>query len=485
MSTAHYKDLREYLALLEPAGLLQHLTAEVDLKHELGAICARSLDRHGPALFFENIKGYPGKPLVANTISTLDQVAIAFNTEPDEAQIHERVVYGLTNRVPSEVVASGPCKQVIHAGDAIDIYEIPTPVWHELDGGPFLGTTAGCITRDPRTGVHNMGSYRVMILDRNTLTLNARGPHPVGSTAVGSSYGGPADPGADAHILHNEASGLPTPIAIALGMDPLLTLASGTGVPVDGQGYAEYEAAGGWRGSPTELVQCETSDLLVPAHAEMVVEGEVVPAARAPEGPHGESTGFYGENPAAFVIKIKCITHRKNPVTYGLICRLIEDYPRFLLRSGTFQTRLVQASGMDNIKEVFFPEVGRNGMLIVSAAIRNADEPGRIIATVWEHLGFRWVIVVDEDCNVRDWNDVMWRVCAAAVPGRDIIKGPERSRPAREHAEVDFVDFVPPACGIGIDATMRYKDTRFPPVNTVSKELMGTVAGRWKDLGLA
>jgi 4-hydroxy-3-polyprenylbenzoate decarboxylase len=216
----------------------------------------------------------------------------------------------------------------------------------------------------------------------------------------------------------------------------------------------------------------------------MVVEGEVVPGARAAEGPHGESTGFYGENPAAFVIKIKCITRRKDPVTYGLICRLIEDYPRFLLRSGTFQTRLVQATGMDNIKEVFFPEVGRNGMLIVSASIRDAEEPGRIMAAVWEHLRFRWVIVVDEDCNVRDWNDVMWRVCAAAVPGKDIVRGPELARESREHAEVGFVDFVPPPRGMGIDATMRFKDTRFPPVNTVSKELMISVAGRWSELGL-
>jgi 4-hydroxy-3-polyprenylbenzoate decarboxylase len=482
MPAVPYTDLRGYLGLLEAAGLLQHITAEVDPKHELGAICARSLDRQGPALQFDNITSYAGKALVANLISTLDQVAIAFNTDADEGRIHERVVDGLKNRVPSEVVQSGPCKQVIHTGDDIDIYEFPSPVWHELDGGPFLGTTAGCITRDPQTGAHNMGAYRVMIKDRDTLTMNARGPHPVGSTVTGSSYGGPTDPGADAHILYNEASGRPTPIAIAMGMDPLLTLASGTGVPVDSQGYAEYEAAGGWRGSPTELVACETSDLLVPAHAEMIVEGEVVPGARAPEGPHGESTGFYGENPAAFVIKIRCITHRKDPLTYGLICRLIEDYPRFLLRSGTLQNRLIHATGMDNIKQVFFPEVGRNGMLIVSATIRSAAEPKRIMDAVWEHLRFRWVIVVDEDCNVRDWNDVMWRVCAAAVPDKDIIAGPLLSRQSREGAEVDF---VPPPCGMGVDATMRFKETRFPPVNTVSKELMGRVAERWKDLGLA
>ena len=107
----------------------------------------------------------------------------------------------------------------------------------------------------------------------------------------------------------------------------------------------EYEVAGGWRGAPTELVKCKTSDLLVPARSELVVEGEVLANERMPEGPHGESTGFYGENRKAFVIRIKAITHRSNPVTYGLICQRVEDYPRQLLRSGSMQHRLVDQSG--------------------------------------------------------------------------------------------------------------------------------------------
>lgn len=477
-----YQDLRGFLALLESAGLVKRITAPVDLKHEIGAISARSLDRHGPALVFENVKGYEGMPFVTNVISTNEQVALAFNCAPDEESIFQRVVEGLTDRLPSEIVSTGPCKEVVLTGDDIDIYKWPTPIWHELDGGAFIGTTAGCITMDPDTGAHNMGSYRVMIIDKDTLTMNARGPHPVGGEARGGSYGGASDLGAAEHILANERKGLPTPIAIAMGMDPLLTMASGTGVPADAQGYKEYEAAGGWRGSPTELVRCQTSELLVPANAELIIEGEVVPGARLHEGPHGESTGFYGENPAAFVIKVKCITHRKDTLTYGLICRLIEDYPRFLLRSGTLQTRLIQETGMDNITQVYFPEVGRNGMLIVAAKIRSADEPRRIMEAVWDSIKFRWVIVVDEDCDVRNWDDVMWRVCAAAIPDNDVIRGKDLPRPSREESEVDF---VPPVCGMGIDATMRFKDATFPAVNTVSRELMGKVAARWKELGLA
>jgi phenyl-phosphate phosphatase/carboxylase subunit beta len=473
-SRVKYKDLREYLQLLESAGLLHRIKAEVDLKHEIGAIAARSLERKGPALLFENVKGYAGMPLVTNIISTTEQLAVAFNTEADEEKIHERIVAGMRHRIPSITLPSGPCKDVIIMGEGIDIDMIPTPYWHEQDGGRYLGTTAGIVTRDPITGCLNMGSYRVMIKDRYTLSMAG------GLRGRESSTG----PGGGDHILDNENTGRPTPIAIVMGMDPLLTLASGSPVPpiADGaNGSMEYEAAGGWRGAPAELVKCETSDLLVPAHAEMIIEGEVVPNARTPEGPHGESTGFYGENQAAFLIKIKCITHRQNIVTYGLICQRVEDYPRQLLRSGSLLTRVIQKTGFTNIKEAYFPEVGRHGMLIVAAEIRDKDEPRRIMEGIWNTESWRWIIVVDEDCNVRDWDEVMWRVAAAVEPERDTIMGKGHTRRQLERGEVDF---NPPSRGMGIDATMKFKDAKFPPVNKVSSALMDKVAARWDEFGL-
>ena len=170
-------------------------------------------------------------------------------------------------------------------------------------------------------------------------------------------------------------------------------------------------------------MQCETSDLLVPADAEVVVEGEVLPYERTEEGPHGESTGFYGQNKAAFVIKVKAITHRKDPLTYGLICQRVEDYPRQLLRSGSMQSRLVQRTGKTNIREVYFPEVGRHGMLIVSADIQSREEPREIMEAIWDAEAWRWIIVVDDDCNVRDWEEVMWRVVSAADVDDDVFPG--------------------------------------------------------------
>jgi UbiD family decarboxylase len=288
-----YRDLREYLNLLEAKKLLRHVTAPVELKHELGAITALSLSRKGPALSFDNVVGYSGLPLVTNIISTTEQLAVAFNTDVDERQIQERVVSGMNNRIPSLTLNTGPCKDVILTGDNVDLDIIPTPWWHEHDGGRFLGTTAGVVTRDPLNGNLNMGAYRAMIKDKKTLSVTGG----IRGRAASSGAGG------GDHILDNEREGKPTPVAIVMGMDPLLTLTNGSPVRPGPNGSMEYEVAGGWRGAPTELVKCETSDLLVPAWAEMVIEGVVVPNVRTNEGPHGESTGFYGENKAAFVMQ--------------------------------------------------------------------------------------------------------------------------------------------------------------------------------------
>ena len=470
-----YRDLREYLDLLEAKKLLHRIKAPVDLKHELGAVTALSLSRKGPALYFENVNGYSGIPLVTNIISTTEQLAVAFNTDVDEKCIQEQVIKGMNQRIPSVTMETGPCKEVVLTGDDVDVNIIPTPWWHEHDGGRFLGTTAGVVTRDPETGILNMGAYRAMIKDKRTLSITGG----IRGRAASSGHGG------GDHILDNERAGKPTPVAIVMGMDPLLTLANGSPVRPGADGSMEYEVAGGWRGAPTELVKCETSDLLVPAWAEMVIEGVVLPNARTDEGPHGESTGFYGQNQAAFVMEVHCITHRKNPVTYGLICLRVEDYPRQILRSGSMQSRIIEKTGFTNIREVHFPEVGRYALLIVSVKLNDKSDPLKIMNSIWEDTGelWRWIIVVDEDCNVRDWDEVMWRVAAAADPEKDIIMGKKHSYLGRM-AGGDG-DFTPPLCGLGIDATMRFKDAKFPLVNTVSSEMLAKAAARWKEFGLA
>jgi UbiD family decarboxylase len=322
-----------------------------------------------------------------------------------------------------------------------------------------------------------------MILDKDTLSVQIRGSHPVGEQPQPGERTGARADGLE-HILQNEVKGLPTPCAIALSMDPLLTMAAGSPVPADAEGMAEYEAAGAWRGSPTELVKCETNDLLVPANAEVIIEGEVLPSVRTPEGPHGESNGFYVAHQETFVMKVKCITHRAQPVSYGLYCWMVEDYPRDLFRGASFQRRLVERAGLTNIKHVHVPKVGRNGMVIISAKIRDAEDPRRIMEAAWENGGERWVVVVDDDCDVRSWTDVLWRVTYFAQPKDHIFHGPER--PARHEAGGVVDDpFEPPTSGLGIDATMHFKGYQFNPVNRVSPELRAKVASRWAEYGLS
>ena len=462
-------DLREFVQRLERNNDLKTFEG-ADWNLEIGALTEIGAEKNAPALMFDNIKGYEGMPLVVNLVANNDQLGVVFGTEPEEAKIYEKLVMGMRNRIPSRIRQTGPVKEEVYKGDDVDLFKFPTPWWHEHDGGQYIATTAGLITRDPRTGNLNMGSYRAMLKDKNTVSWS-------GGTR------GPAHPSGGDHILMNEAEGKPTPVAIVLGMDPYLTLATGSPVPGDEEGQAEYEAAGAWRGKATELVKCETNDLLVPANAEIVLEGHAVPNERTTEGPHGESTGFYGENKQAFVIKIDCITHRHNPISYGLICQLVEDYPRQLFRSGSFLTRLVKASGMENIHEAYFPEVGRMGMMIVRADLQEKGDPQRIMDAVWGLDRWRWVIVVDDDCDVRNWNDVMWRVVSAADPDKgEVLFGMQHA--AREAPRTDEQDYDAPRRGMGIDATMKFKDTYFPRVNRVNRELTSKAASRWHELGL-
>ncbi|MEE8517953.1 MAG: UbiD family decarboxylase, partial [Dehalococcoidia bacterium] len=146
-----YDSMREYMQVLDERGLLKHVTAEVDLDYEIGAISYRDLVRGGPGLLFENVKDYPGMPLVTNIMYSLDQLAIAFNGERDWAKLEERVHEGMRERLACNTVPTGPVKEVMVSGEEVDLSSLPTPLWHELDGGRYIATTAGVVTIDPKT----------------------------------------------------------------------------------------------------------------------------------------------------------------------------------------------------------------------------------------------------------------------------------------------------------------------------------------------
>jgi 4-hydroxy-3-polyprenylbenzoate decarboxylase len=261
-------------------------------------------------------------------------------------------------------------------------------------------------------------------------------------------------------------------------------------VAVDENGHMEYEAAGAWRGAATELVKCETSDLLVPANAEYVIEGELLPGERIVEGPHGEAGGFYGQNLRAYKLHVKCITHRKNPIAYGIICLLEEDYPRWLFRSGAFQDRLRRMPGLPRVKQAYFPELGGRGWggCIIAADIEDPADAKRLVDAAWEVAPNRWVIVVDADCNVRNWNDVMWRVVTAVRPGDDVFVGKAKHEGSEHGAgaraeEYDIDSQVPDPTGLNASFKFKFKD--LAPINRVSAELLAKAGARWRELGLS
>ena len=482
-SRVDYKDIREYAALLEREGLLRRVQAEVDLDGEIGAICARSLDQGGPGLLFENIKDYPDGKLITNIISTTPQAAIAFNTDQNDDRILDVIHYGKDHPIAPTVIDAAPCQEVVHTGDDVDLYMFPTPVWHEKDGGPYIGTTAGVTTANPENGYINSGLYRCMILDKTTMTAEMRGDHEIGEDPMKrGSQGGHVD------VLKNERVGKNSPIALAIGMDPLLTYVAGQGVPSDELEHAEYAVAGGWRGEPVELVKCKTNDLLVPAHSEIIIEGEVLAYERSPDGPWGENADIYNGYQKVFVVKATCITHRRDPMNYGLICRPLQDYPKFLMAAGL---RNNLGAALDIVSDAHvFPRTGNRPFAVVAARVDKPEDIETIIQAVESmpresYLSAlpRWLVIVDEGADVRDRDDLLWRFTLGVRPDKDIIVRPVRGR-----------SFGPAIPMLVIDATFKNKPElewgpgvdvgADPPVAKTTPEMARRLDARWQELGL-
>ena len=482
MARVQYKDLRGYLALLEQAGLLRHVNAEVDLKFEVGAISALSLDDEGPGILFENIKDHPGKKLVVNILSTTEQAAIAFNTEDDDIEIVNVIHQGKASPIPPRVVDAAVCQEVVLTGDEIDVSDIPTPIWHEKDGGAYIGTTAGVITADPTTRSINCGMYRCMILDKNHISVN-NGRYPVGAKPDPKTVrkGGSYD------VLKWEQLGQNAPIAIAIGMDPMTTYVAAQDLPAEGMQDAEYSVAGAWLGEPLELVKCKTNDLLVPAWAEIVIEGEILRDRRTEEGPWGENADIYAQSKSALVMQVNCITHRRDPINYGLICRPLLDYPKFLM-GGALKSYLM--SKLDTVRDVYvFPRSGNRPFTVISARVRQPEDVQRIVDAVatmpsesYLMVRPRWLVIVDEEAEIRDPGDLFWRLTLAVRPDKDL-----------EVTEVEG-GYQGGVQMLVIDATFRNKPemewgpgagaTADPPVATTSPELRQKVRARWHELGL-
>ncbi len=493
------RNLRDWIAEIDRAGELKRVNAEVDWDLELSSISRRVIKQEGPALLFENIKDHQRtacRKLFINGLGTQERVAMALGLPRDTSNqaMIEFIKGGLDKRIDPVKVASGSVKENIIKGDAINLYEFPVPKWAPLDGGRFINTYAATVTMDPDTKIMNVGMYRGMIGDdkRSIPVLLVRSQH----------WG--------THLSKYEQRGEEMPVAVVFGYDPLLLLLAAS--PISHPGYSEYDLVGGLRGGPVDLVKCETSDLYVPASAEIVIEGRVSPDTKTfqMEGPYGEYPGFYaGVAQPKPTIRVDCITHRDDPIFRGGIVGITPDgnrsesYYWVMLMYSAVIRRALENSGIPGILGVWGSRTTSFTNLRIQIDKTYRGQAKQVAAALWGLGGStilgKNLVVVDRDIDIFNDEAVEWAIAYrtnATMGAFQFFPGApchtlDPSLPISERDELKY--------GAGkwtrvlIDATVnwdlepqeQYGGRREPPLCTViPPEIDELLDRRWLEYGL-
>lgn len=413
-----YKDLRDFLKAVEGYRELRYFNG-VDWNLEMGSI-AEFIYHEGkdpkPALLFDEIPGYArGYRCLFGQISSPRRIAMALGLPEDQIErkailLNWRQKSKNSSLIPPKLVTSAPVDTNVLTGEQIDLLKFPSPKFHELDGGRYIGTGHVVIQRDPDTGYVNLGVYRVMLLDRNRLALHIlEGRH--------------------GDIIMNEKyfqRGRVMPVAIAIGVDPTLWFSGARKVPWQ---VSEYDYAGMIKGEPIEVIEGPYTGLLLPATAEIVIEGECHPGELADEGPFGEGIGYYanlGLEPVPEpVIRVTAIHYRDEPIL-ACSCPSVppaEDSPMFTYTIAANLWDMLEAAGVPGIKDVWCPEVGHSGLFNVISIEQkytgHSTETGMIAAQISPGLG-KYTVVVDDDIDPSDMNQVIWAIETRTDPVRSI-----------------------------------------------------------------
>lgn len=432
-----FRDLREFLALLEERGSLLRVRKPVDPRFEIAAYIRKTSDRRGPAIFFEKVKGFD-IPVVGGVFATRERAFLALETTPETYV--DKFLSAVEHLVPPKLVSSGPCKEVIHAGNDVDLRRFPIPTFSQRDTAPYI-TLGIAITKDPETGRKNTSIYRMQV----------KGPRRLG-IMVQQLY---------RQLLRAEARGEGLPIAIAIGTDPVIPIATQWQAPY---GTDEMELAGALRGQPVEVVKAETVDLEVPATAEIVIEGTVLPDVREEEGPFGEVTGYYTPATPKPVIEVSAITHRKNPIYQAALTGMPTTENHILKQipmEATYYWELRRQH--PGVTAVHFPPAGGVGFIAVIGMKQVREfEARNVMATMFGTRRNKIVIVVDDDIDIYDMEKVMWAVATRCRPEEDIVIFPRLAGSALDPSSKK----AGPASGLGIDATRPFGEP-FPEVVTV------------------
>ena len=468
------RDLRGFIDLLSDHGELRVVDG-ADWELEIGTISELNYERQGPALLFDNIKGYPsGYRLVTNAVDTLKKALVALDFPLDlsleeASQALEKKRHDF-KPVPAIEVSEAPILENAYFGDDVDLLKFPTPRWHDGDGGRYLGTGCSVILRDPESSALTMGCYRLMIHDRNTLGLYISPPH------LGS-------------IIRKKywARGEACPVAVSFGHDPLMFLAAAANLGKRSVAK-DYEFIGHFLNSPMQTVRDEITGLPIPAMGEIVVTGEIPPPEEEvrPEGPFGEWTGYYASGTRDVpVVRVKALYHRDYPIILGA--------PPVKFRHSTShfgiphhplnEVERLRAAGVDDVLDVW--RIANPGVMVVQIRQRypgHAMKAG--LALAGEYMG-RFVVVVDEDINPRDSEDVLWAIGTRCDPETTLtlIKGCQSSAldpriPPEQKARGDFTTSraIINAC-----KPYEWKD-QFPQTNTSTPELRKATLAKWKHV---
>ena len=485
-----YTDLRDFIDHLEQQGELIRIQVEVDPVLEMTEICDRVLRAGGPALLFERPKG-SNVPVLANLFGTPHRVALgmgessvdalrevgrllAFLKEPEPPKgmkdaWQKLPIFKQVLSMAPKVVKKAACQQEVLTGEQIDLSQYPIQHCWPEDVGPLI-TWGLVVTRGPHQKRQNMGIYRQQVIGKNRVIMRWL-----------SHRGGALD--FKEWQQHNP--GEPFPISVVLGCDPATILAAVTPVP---DSLSEYAFAGLLRGSKTTLVQCKTNDLQVPASAEIVLEGFLYPDDMANEGPFGDHTGYYNEVDSFPVFTIECLTQRTSPIYHSTYTGRPPDEPAILgVALNEVFVPILQKQFPEIIDFYLPPEGCSYRLAVVSMKKQYPGHAKRVMMGVWSFLRqfmyTKFVIVVDDDVNTRDWQDVIWAMTTRMDPARDTT--------LIEQTPIDYLDFASPVSGLGskmgMDATNKWpgESTREwgRPIQR-DPEVVKRVDALWQHLGL-
>ena len=466
-----FNDCREWIDKADAMGELKTLKG-CDWDLEIGAITEMVMRREdGPAVLFDEIKDYPkGYRVLSNSLSSRKRIGLTLNLPPGDSKMDFvntwRDHYKKIEPVPAKVLKDSPLFENVFEEGKVDLLKFPTPRWHERDGGRYIGTGSIDITADRDEGWTNWGTYRVMIHDSDTVGF----------------YISPGKHGR-IHRDKYQQTGESFKMAMSFGHDPLVFLGGSIEVPY---GVPEYDFLGGIRGEPLEVVKAPYSGLMVPANAEIVVEGDVIFGADRVEGPFGEWTGYYASAERNEpIVKIKRLYHRNDPIILGSPpgrppAEL--GWYRSYLRSALIWDEMEKA-GVPDVKGVWLMVAGGSRLVMVVSIKQRYPGHARQAAVVASqcHAGAylgRYVIVVDDDIDPSNTDDVIWAMATRSDPDADIdIIRRAWSGPLDPIVHPTKKGFNSRAI---IDACRPYEwMSEFPPVAESSREVLDATEKKW------